>query len=315
MKRFLAPFLICPACLPKELPLKLSIDREEDGDVVTGTLACPGCRKRFPIRDGIALLIQNPDAATSGGQWRYEEAGTVNQYLWSQYSDLMGDPEASTAYAAWSSQLSSTPGAGLDAGCAVGRFTFELAATTDLAVGCDLSLAFVRTARNLARQRKIDFDIPLEGHLRQEFTLHLPEHIPTDRTEFIVADALRLPFAADLFSQAASLNLLDRVSYPLAHLFEMNRVCRRNDSQFLFSSPFSWTTSATPEERWLGGTTAGKYPGRGIEHVRQLLEGKDNILVPPWQVVAEGNVRWRLRSHANHFEEIRSWFLKAERRG
>ena len=96
-----------------------------------------------------------------------------------------------------------------------------------------------------------------------------------------MADALRLPFARESFSQAASLNLLDRVSYPVAHLYEMNRICRSEGSRFLFSSPFAWTTSTTPEERWLGGTTGGKYPGRGIDIVRQLLEGKEGILCPP----------------------------------
>ena len=314
MKRLLAPFLICPSCLPKELRLELSAGRETDGDVVDGTLTCRGCRRRFAIRDGIALLVHDPDASTGGGQWRYEEAGTVNSYLWSHYSDLLDDQDANTAYAEWGAQLCPMPGAGLDAGCAVGRLTFELSAMTDLAVGCDLSLAFVRTARRLARERKIDFNLPLEGNLREEFTLTLPDRIPTDRTEFIVADALRLPFARESFSQAASLNLLDRVGYPLAHLYEMNRICRSEGSRFLFSSPFAWTTSTTPEERWLGGTTGGKYPGRGIDIVRQLLEGKEGILVPPWQVIDEGSVRWRLRSHANHFEEIRSRFLTARRK-
>ncbi len=201
MKRLLVPFLICPSCLPKELPLELSAVHETDGDVVEGTLTCRGCRRRFAIRDGIALLVHDPDAVTGGGQWRYEEAGTVNSYLWSHYSDLLDDQEANTAYAQWGAQLCPMPGAGLDAGCAVGRLTFELSTMTDLAVGCDLSLAFVRTARRLARERKIDFSLPLEGNLRQEFTLTLPDRIPTDRTEFIVADALRLPFARESFSQ------------------------------------------------------------------------------------------------------------------
>ena len=72
-------------------------------------------------------------------------------------------------------------------------------------------------------------------------------------------------------------------------------------------------TASTPEERWLGGTTGGKYPGRGVDNVRLLLEGKDGILSPPWQITDQGTVHWRLRSHANHFEEIRSWFLAADR--
>jgi len=312
MKRCLIPYLICPACLPKEIPVELSVRQESEEDIVEGTLSCHSCRKHFPIHEGVAHLIPEPDAI-GGNQWRYEEAGTVNSYLWSHYSDLLGDPEANTAYTDWSTHLLTRPGMSLDAGCAVGRLTFELAARCDLAVGCDLSQAFVSTARRLARERRITFSLPREGNLRDQFTLALPDRFPTDRTEFIVADALRLPFARDTFVQAASLNLLDRVNHPLAHLYEMNRVSRASGSHFLFSSPFSWMTASTPEERWLGGTTGGKYPGRGVDNVRLLLEGKDGIITPPWRIAAQGTVHWRLRSHANHFEEIRSWFLAADR--
>ncbi|HEY5974890.1 MAG TPA: methyltransferase domain-containing protein [Geobacteraceae bacterium] len=313
MKRFIAPLLICPACLPKELPLALTVRRETAGDVIDGDLDCRGCRRRFPIRDGLALLTPDPSATAGGSQWRYEEAGTVHSYLWSHFSDLLAAPEANTAYAEWSGQLATLAGPALDAGCAVGRLTFELAARSELAVGCDLSQAFIRTARRLAGERQLSFDLPREGNLRDEFTLTLPDRLPAERTEFVVADALRLPFTRHTFGQAASLNLLDRVSYPLAHLFEMNRVCHPAVSRLLFSSPFAWTSATTPEERWLGGTTTGPYPGRGIDNVRRLLTGQDSLLVPPWRILAEGSVQWRLRSHANHREEIRSLFLAADR--
>jgi len=313
MNRHIVPLLICPACLPQERPLTLTVKQEAEGDILKGFLSCAGCRKRFPIREGIALLLPEPDSGASGNQWRYEEATTVNGYLWSHFSDLMAVPEANTAYAAWSNQLGSRAGLSLDAGCAVGRITFELAARSELAIGCDLSQAFVRTARCLARERRISFNLPREGNLLDEFTITLPDHFPAERVEFIVADALRLPFARNAFSQGTSLNLLDRVNYPLAHLYEINRVMGINDSRLLFSSPFSWTTAATPEEHWLGGATSGKYPGRGIDNVRRLLEGVEGIIAPPWQICAEGSVHWRLRTHANHREEIRSLFLAAER--
>lgn len=313
MKRMLIPLLICPACLPKEQPLELSSVREQDGDIISADLSCRKCRKRFPIRDGIALLIPEPEAGPSGGQWKYEEAGTVDRYLWSHYADLLEDLDAGHAYAAWANMLAPNSSTSFDAGCAVGRLTFEMSLRSELAIGCDLSPAFIRTARRLAREHSISFSLPLEGNLRETFRFTLPTAWRPENVDFIVADALALPFAGGTFQQVASLNLVDRVRYPLAHLFDINRVAKPKDASFLFSDPFSWSTANTPEDLWLGGTPSGPYSGRGIDNVRALLEGKQKIISPPWQINRQGSVDWRLRSHRNHFEMIRSEFLVAER--
>ncbi|RNC66022.1 MAG: methyltransferase domain-containing protein [Desulfuromonadales bacterium] len=313
MKRTIAPYLICPACLPQEFPLELRADREENGDVIAGVLSCRKCRRRFPIRDGIAVLLPDPDASPSGGQWRYEEGGTLATYLWSHYADLAGDPEAGSAYADWAGCLATGAETAFDAGCATGRLTFEMAARGALAVGCDLSLSFIRTARQLARDRRLTFSLPREGNLRDTFDVRLPEAWRTDAMEFVVADVLRIPFVRETFAQTSSLNLVDRVRHPLAHLYEMNRVARKS-AAFLFSDPFSWSTANTPEEAWLGGTERGDYPGRGVDNVRALLEGKGGIIQPPWTIERQGEVWWKIRSHRNHFELIRSELLVASRR-
>jgi len=313
MKRFLAPLLICPACLPQERPLELSATREVGDDITAGTLSCRKCRRRFPIREGIAILLPDPEATPAGGQWKYEEAATVASYLWSHFADLLGDPEAGDAYPAWARCLAPQASRAFDAGCAVGRLTFEMAQRSELAVGCDLSQAFIRTARQLARERRLTFTLPLEGNLRETFPLDIPAAWRTDNLEFIVADALRLPLARESFSQVASLNLVDRVRHPLAHLFEICRIARSTGAALLFSDPFSWSTANAPEEAWLGGTAENPYAGRGIDNVRALLAGREGILSPPWRVTREGSVLWKIRSHRNHFELIRSELLVAER--
>ncbi|MBT1070359.1 methyltransferase domain-containing protein [Geobacter chapellei] len=313
MKTFLLPHLICPACLPKECQLVHSIKAEKDGDIITGNLTCTRCKCNFPIRDGIAYLLQHPDGGPSGGQWRYEESDTIDRYLWSHFADLAGDQENAEANKAWASCLATQTISAVDAGCSVGRVTFEMAARGGWAVGCDLSFNFIKMARRLARDRHLIFSLPLEGNLRESFRIQLPDAWPTDKLEFVVADALKMPFARNTFQQIASLNLLDRVSYPLAHLFEMNRIANLKSSSFLFADPFSWSTTAAPEELWLGGTMTGPYKGRGLENVRSLLEGKGNILTPPWKITRTGAVSWKMRSHCNHCELIKSPFLIAER--
>ena len=116
MKRFLLPHLICPTCLPKEHQLLVSVGHEKDGDISTGYLSCAKCKRRFPIKEGIALLLPDPDGCLSGG-----------------------------------------------------RITFEMAARSKWAVGCDLSQSFVKTARRLARDRKLTYSLHLEGNLRETF--------------------------------------------------------------------------------------------------------------------------------------------------
>ena len=313
MKSFLVPHLICPACLPKERPLTLSAGRERDGEIVSGYFSCPSCPRRFPIEDGVALLVPEPEEARSGGAWRYQEQETLNRYLWSHYADLHGDPENEAANAAWAGCLAQGSESALDAGCSVGRVVFEMAARSGWAVGCDLSLSFVRSARRLAAQRQLTYSLPLEGKLRETFRIRLPDTWRGDNLEFLVADALRLPFAAGTFRQSASLNVLDRIGHPLRHLCEMNRTACREGASLLLASPFSWASSDIPEQLWLGGTATGPYRGRGADNVRSLLEGKGRLLSPPWRVVEARSITWKLRSHRNHCEHFNSEVIVAVR--
>ncbi|MBJ6799898.1 methyltransferase domain-containing protein [Geomonas propionica] len=310
MKAFLLPHLICPSCLPKEHRLELSVRRQTGDDIIDGSLRCMGCARRFAIEDGVAMLLPG---AENDGYWRYEDSETLNRYLWSHYADLHGDAGNAAAVAAWAGALAHADTPSLDAGCSVGRIVLELSATGATAVGCDLSLSFVKAARRLARERRLKYSLPLEGNLRETFEIVLPDHLPSEGAEFVVADALRLPFAKGSFGRVSSLNVLDRVGYPLAHLYEMNRVSRAADARLLLASPFSWTSSDIPEERWLGGTATGPYAGRGIDNVRALLEGKGKILAPPWRIADARAVQWHMRSHRNHCETFTSQTLLALR--
>jgi hypothetical protein len=109
------------------------------------------------------------------------------------------------------------------------------------------------------------------------------------------------------------LNLIDKVPRPILHLEEMNRVARKEGAQFLLSDPFSWSEEAASEAEWLGGKTSGPYAGKGIDNVMALLNGNLNRLPPGWDITSHGHVWWKIRTHANHFEQIRSCYVKAGR--
>jgi uncharacterized protein YbaR (Trm112 family) len=46
--------LCCPLC---KADLELKVTREEEGEVLEGTLICTGCRERYPIEDGIPNML------------------------------------------------------------------------------------------------------------------------------------------------------------------------------------------------------------------------------------------------------------------
>lgn len=54
MQHSLMEILCCPLC---KADLELKVTREEEGEVLEGTLTCTGCRERYPIEDGIPNML------------------------------------------------------------------------------------------------------------------------------------------------------------------------------------------------------------------------------------------------------------------
>jgi uncharacterized protein YbaR (Trm112 family) len=313
MKKRILEMLICPACLPEEQDLNPRIKAEEESDIVEGVLSCTRCGREYPIQNGIAFLDPNSPHKTQNAPSKYEEAPALSSYLWSHYGDLLEDENASAAYREWNNLMRPSSGVAIDAGSAVGRFTFELSQKNDFAIGIDNSLSFIRAARELMLAREKEVQLQQEGHVTRKATVTLPKTWKNGNTEFLVADAQALPFKAGSFSSLASLNLVDKVPKPFKHLQEMNRVAKPREAQFLFSDPFSWSEEVTEPENWLGGTHHGPYSGNGMENVMGILNGRKNGLRPQWHIQKQGHIWWKIRTHQNHFELIRSCFVKADR--
>lgn len=300
MHRDLLDLLTCPRCLPAESPLHLE-ERQRDGaEIVTGDLHCRHCGRGYPIRDGLATLLPEEDVAPDP----YAGGERLSSYLWAHYADLWQDARATPAYREWRSWLGGAEDVlRLDLGCAVGRFTFELAEARGLTLGVDRCAGFVRAARTLHREGELTFTLRDEGRQGHPVTLTLPPAWRQKRCEFLVADALALPFRAGTFGQLASLNLIDKLPRPRTHLEEVTRVAHAHRAAFLFADPFSWSSEVAPEEAWLGGQSEGPYRGAGSLGVTEVLAAK---VSPPWRLARQGEVDWTLRNHRNHFEQIRS---------
>jgi SAM-dependent methyltransferase len=265
----------------------------------------------YPIQQGLAFL--DPELREASATNRYETLPVLSSYLWSHYGDVLKDELATDAYRRWAELMAPQAGACLDTGSAVGRFSFEMAKKFDFVVGVDNSVSFIRTSRELMKRRRAELALPEEGVLTREELLIFPEDWRTGNTEFIVGDVQALPFRGGAFAGVSSLNVVDKVAKPLTHLAELNRLAQTQNAQLLFSDPFSWSKEVAPEEDWLGGKQNGHFSGRGQENVIALLEGKIGGLSPFWKVTEEGHIWWKIRTHRNHFELIRSCFIKASR--
>jgi len=313
MKKLLVDFLTCPSCLPVEAGLKCLINEKYGEDILSGSLCCSQCNNNYPIQDGVAILLPVSSEIDSRAPSKYESAMLVSSYLWAHYADILKDMDATAAYEEWSALSMDNSGISLDAGCAVGRFTFEMSNKSAFAVGIDNSHAFIKTARQLMISRQLAFSMPEEGLLKEERLIKLPETWDSSKVEFVVGDVQRLPFRRHSFSSIASLNLVDKIPSPLAHLREMNRVADESNTQFLISDPFSWSSDVAKEEAWLGGTTEGAYAGKGVDNIRSLLTTGGEEFLPKWKIEKQGHIWWKIRNHKKHFELIRSHFIKASR--
>ncbi len=54
MKRELMNILVCPVCKGE---LELSVEEENEQEIITGFLYCPKCKEHYPIVDTIPQLL------------------------------------------------------------------------------------------------------------------------------------------------------------------------------------------------------------------------------------------------------------------
>ncbi len=185
--------------------------------------------------------------------------------------------------------------------------------THDRAVGIDTSLSFIRAARNLATQRHLEFDLIMEGQITERRSSNLDPDFKFESAEFIVADAMALPFRSDRFATASTVNILEKVPDPSLHLSEANRVMDKTNARFLFSDPFSWDETVSSPDLWLGGTNEGPFKGSGMENVCRMLQDDNGIFSPGFGIQETGGVQWKIRKTQNLWEHITSQFVIAQR--
>jgi SAM-dependent methyltransferase/uncharacterized protein YbaR (Trm112 family) len=203
-------------------------------------------------------------------------------------------------------------GVWIDLGCAVGRGTFELASRTgDLAVGIDLNFAMLRVAERVRRTGHVVFPVRRVGLVYDRRDLVVPYAPVRSNVSFWCCDIAALPFPADQFAGALSLNVIDCVASPLGHLMEMGRVLAAGASA-LMTTPYDWAPNATPLAQWLGGhSQRGSAHGSSAAELRRVLRTVDTQLT----LAAERDrVPWRVYMHERAWIEYAVHLLRLDRK-
>ena len=313
MLKWLHAELVCPECLPREISLALDIHEQAGEDILAGDLKCTACGAPYPIQDGVAVLLPARWRSLPADDAGYNSRAMLSAYLWSHYSDFLDEPGATDAYRQWAGLFQRGGRTALDIGCAVGRLAFELTKSHDRVIGLDTSPAFISAARRIRRDRELRFDLVVEGQITVERACALDAAWNFEQVEFIVADALAMPFRTDSAATATSINILEKVPDPRRHLADINRVLSNRNAQLVFSDPFSWDASVIDPQLWLGGRNTGPYPGRGLEVMAGIFSGRDHIFEPPLAIREKGRVHWKIRKTENLWEHITSQYLVGSR--
>lgn len=329
---------ICPVCRRRgrESLLELrTVIREAESDVLEGILVCsePACMAEYPVIDGIPVILadmrdfiaRNASAILSrtdlsetleslvgdccGPHSEFDlRRQHLGSYAFDHYGDL--DPEEPADGPARPgsilrllreglSRLGAPPvGPVLDAGCATGRTSFELAAATDdLVMGADLNFDMLRTASRVLREGTVRYPRRRIGmvHDRREFPAVFPA---ADRVDFWACDATAIPLASRCFGLAVSLNLLDCVIGPADHLREIGRVLAPGGRAIL-CTPYDWSPNATPVESWIGGhSQRSEHRGAAEPMLRRLLAGGDGFGdIHELRLLSEFAFPWTVRVH------------------
>lgn len=348
--------LVCPTCRAagREAPaLGLArVERSDGDDILEGVLHCPAssCRREHPIIDGVVVAVAD------FGSWASHQLDAVMRRddLSPWLTTLLGDAAGRSssldrerhdlsAYAGahWGDRdvagnlpdngslppligraLAALPpvpassGIWLDLGCSVARATFELArAGAGLAVGVDLNFSMLRRAEHARRTGRVTWPQRRVGLVFEDRAADLGG-LPRGDVAFLCADVCALPVADGAIAGALSLNVLDCVPSPLAHLIELGRVLAPGAAAAL-ATPYDWTASVTAPEQWLGGhSQRDALEGRSERVMRKVLSpaaeaGVDTRLV----IEAEDDaVPWTLRLNDRATMHYRVHLLRLARR-
>jgi SAM-dependent methyltransferase len=320
--------------------------REEEGELLEALLACADsrCGATYPVLDGVPVVLKDIGSwwrqskpalssvrsAAPGIRDFFEslegsEAAEIDArsllgtYMDFHYGKFVDAPIPPVAFGGACNEVywekivkMARPepgmryGRSLDLGSSVGRFAFELARFSDLAVGIDLDFGKASAAARIRRRRELAFERREHG---KTFRFVDAAFDPPQNVLFLVGDALDPPFTAGSFDLVGALNLLDNVGVPLMLLGQMDALLRAGGAMLL-CTPYEWRTEIADPGEWLESETVD-----APSFLRRILEGEELARAGlRFTVERESTeVPWVLRGHARRWTLLLSHMIKARK--
>jgi SAM-dependent methyltransferase/uncharacterized protein YbaR (Trm112 family) len=335
--------LVCPACRARTergremhtLGLVATLRVAADGDIDEGVLACdnPSCARRYPIVDGIPIVVTDtaafmarfgtgvlerdlhPDTAgllAVGGPddapypWLLEHLSIYIDAHWGDRAQPPPDgPGARFGLEALAARLPSLAPVerAVELGCGPGRGLFELARTTDLVVGVDLQMGALRRARRLLRGEPLAYARRAAGRHYVAATVPAPPPPPSP-IALVCGDALDPPLVPGAFDRVVALNVIDAVAAPARLLSVVDGLCAPG-GEIVLASPYAWQSGIVAEAERLGDAD----PAAAVR--RRIVDGVE--LEARYRIVEEAELPWSLRRDARSATAYRVHWLRAHK--
>jgi SAM-dependent methyltransferase len=184
MKPRLLSYIVCPQCGSS---FEVRTEREQDGEILEGSLQCRDCQASFPVIRGIPRFLPPELSAAK------RATAAAFGYEWTHYAELTAADREE--FLDWIKPLDETSFANrviLDGGCGKGRHLFLAAkfGATD-AIGIDLSDAVesaYQNTRHLPNAHVIQADIynlPFSTPFDLAYSIGVLHHLPDPKQGFL----------------------------------------------------------------------------------------------------------------------------------
>lgn len=194
------------------------------------------------------------------------------------------------------------PQRALDAGCATGRSSFELARYFSHVDAIDFSTGLIQTAVNLQQKGSQRYILREQGELTHYRDISLQTLGLEDfakKVNFMQSDACKLADTLINYDLVFAGNLIDRLYDP--ELFLQSMINRINHNGLLvITSPYTWLVEFTQRDKWLGGfkTEAGEN--------YTSLDGLKDVLLPEFSLLATKDIPFVIRETSRKYQHTLS---------
>jgi len=204
----------------------------------------------------------------------------------------------------------------LDAGCSVGRYSFELAKLGFQDVlGVDSSERFLRIARKLQKRGNFKYSRIKEGEVAELKEIDFQKmglFESKERVRFAHGDMNNYceNKENDLFDLVFAGNVICRMQDPKRFLQNAQNVLKP-EGLLIITSTYSWMEAFTPKENWVGGYLKEGEEVSGYKGLQEILRKKFIEIKKPKDL--HFIIRQNEREYIHSIAQITFWKFRLEK--